>query len=182
MKKENWRPVVGYEGLYEVSDLGNVRSLNYMHTGKTEKLALNKSYWGYYVLYLYKEGKRRQYKVHRLVAEAFLPNPNNLPFINHKDECKTNNFVWVNEDGSVDLEKSNLEWCTPEYNSNYGTARARATVKQSKPVKQLDKNGNIITIWPSISEAGKNGFSIGNIWSCCNNKIKTYKGCLWTYC
>ena len=81
MENEIWKPIVGYDG-YEVSNLGNVRSLNYKHTGNIKKLTLVISYYGYYVLYLYKKGKRKQYKVHRLVAEAFLPNTNNLPFIN----------------------------------------------------------------------------------------------------
>ena len=181
MENEIWKPIVGYDG-YEVSNLGNVRSLNYKHTGNIKKLTLVISYYGYYVLYLYKKGKRKQYKVHRLVAEAFLPNTNNLPFINHKDECKTNNFVWINEDGTIDPEKSNLEWCSVAYNNTYNDKAKKQALKRTKPVKQLDKNGNIITIWPSIMEAKRNGFNAGCICACCNNKLKTHRGCLWAYC
>lgn len=74
---------------------------------------------------LYYKGKMKTFSVHRLMMEAFIPNPENLPCINHKDENKRNNFIWVNDDGTVDLEKSNLEWCTVGYNNAYGTRGKR---------------------------------------------------------
>ena len=110
MKKEYWKPVVGYEGLYEVSNLGRVKSLKF---GKERILKPQKDTSGYLCVTLCKNNNQCQFKVHRLVAEAFIPNPNNLPQTNHKDECKTNNIA------------SNLEWCDRKYNVNYGTRTKR---------------------------------------------------------
>ena len=115
---EEWRPVVGYEGLYEVSNTGRVRSVDRyvktcygsyrLHKGKVLSPGIRPD--GYLVVSL----QYRMFRVHRIVAEAFLPNPDNLPQVNHKDEDKSNNRV------------DNLEWCTAKYNNNYGTARIRA--------------------------------------------------------
>ena len=116
---EEWRPVVGYEGLYEVSNTGQVRSLDrYIKNGhssyrlhKGKVISLLKGEYGYIQVNLYYNGKNYKKYVHRLVAQAFIPNPDNLPQINHKDEDKTNNRV------------DNLEWCTAKYNINYGTRK-----------------------------------------------------------
>ena len=99
---EEWKNVIGYEGLYEVSSIGNVRNV------KRNTLLRFSNNQGYIQVYLYKNGIRKGFRVHRLIAQAFLPNPNNLPQVNHLDEDKTNNRV------------DNLEWCTAKYNSNYG--------------------------------------------------------------
>ena len=100
---EEWKNVIGYEGLYEVSSIGNVRNVR-----RNTLLKLSKTNNGYIRVFLYKNGISTGFQVHRLVAQAFLPNPDNLPMINHKDEDKTNNNV------------TNLEWCTAKYNVNYG--------------------------------------------------------------
>lgn len=118
--------------------------------------------------------KYKHYLVHRLVAECFIPNPDNLPYINHKDENKTNNNV------------NNLEWCTPEYNVNYGTSITRRIEKQknnvrSKPVLQYTLEGELVKEWPSIKECGRNGFNTGNVCRCCKGKTKTHKGYKWIY-
>lgn len=105
---EEWRPVVGYEGLYEVSNTGQVINIKTGHILKQHK---DKD--GYWVLSL-KRDKYKTYFTHRLIAQAFIPNPDNLPMVNHKDEDKSNNRV------------TNLEWCNAKYNSTYGTARERA--------------------------------------------------------
>lgn len=116
---EEWRDVPGYEGLYQVSNLGNVRSVGRCITdthctrrfsGRRLKQFVNR---GYKVVTLSKQGVLKQIKVHRLVAEAFIPNPESYPEVNHKDENKANNLV------------GNLEWCDGKYNSNYGTRIAR---------------------------------------------------------
>lgn len=118
MRKEEWRKIEDYP-TYMISNLGNVKNV------KTGKILTLRKVRGYYQCCLSNYGKLKYIFNHRLVAMAFIPNPDNLPYINHKDEDKTNNFVYINEDGTVNLEKSNLEWCTAKYNINYGTANQR---------------------------------------------------------
>ena len=100
---EEWKNIIGYEGLYEVSNKGNVRNVR-----RNTLLKLSKNKYGYIQVYLYKNGIRKGFKVHRLVAQAFILNPDNLPQVNHRDENPGNNNV------------DNLEWCTHKYNVNYG--------------------------------------------------------------
>ena len=114
---EEWRPIVGYEGQYEVSSYGRVRSLDrYDRMNRFWKGRILKSYTdtvGYLNVRLCSNGKLKHHLVHRLVAEAFIPNPDNLPQVNHRDEVKNNNSV------------ENLEWCDGKYNVNYGTRKIR---------------------------------------------------------
>ena len=122
MNEEIWRPIEGYEGLYEVSSYGRVRSLDrYIKNGhssyrlhKGKVISLLKGEYGYIQVNLYYNGKNYKKYVHRLVAQAFIPNPNNLPQVNHLDEDKTNNRV------------ENLEWCDAKYNINYGSRKDKA--------------------------------------------------------
>ena len=109
---EKWKDIPGYEGLYQISSCGRVKSLNYRQTGK-EKILKQITVNGYKLVNFCNNGKVKQYQVHRLVAQAFIPNPNNYPIINHIDEQPYNNF------------KENLEWCTYEYNNSYGTKPER---------------------------------------------------------
>lgn len=175
MKEEIWRPVKNYEGWYEVSSYGRVRSLDRVVVysdgrkclWKGKILKIRKDNVGYLYCILYKNTRHKTSKVHRLVAQAFIPNPDNLPVINHKDEVKTNNRV------------ENLEWCTQSYNINYGTRNE----KVSKSVLQIDKNtGQVISEYQSLREAGRQ-LNIGNgsISRCCNGKQKTYKGYKWKF-
>lgn len=135
MPKQIWRDVPGYEGLYQVSNTGKIRSLNYKGTGKTRKLKLSVENDGYCHINLYnRDKKRRTHKVHRLVALAFIPNPNNYPIINHRDENRSNNCVW------------NLEWCTYVYNNNYGTRNKKlseAKKGESNPAKRPEVRAKI---------------------------------------
>lgn len=117
MKNETWKPVVGYEGLYEVSDTGLVRSLNWERTKQVRVLRPGNVGRGYLFVQLSKDGHVKNFLVHRLVAQAFIPNPQCLPQVNHKDEDKENNSV------------ANLEWCTARYNINYGTCSKRMAEK-----------------------------------------------------
>lgn len=173
---EIWKPKKDYEGLYEVSNLGRVKSLGNGKSINSKEgiLKPGKIKQGYLFVNLYKDGKRKMFLVHRLVAEAFLPNPENLPFINHKDEDKTNNSV------------DNLEYCTREYNNNYGTrnervAKANTNGEKSKKVLQFSLTGEFIREWPSTMECGRNGFNQGAVATCCRGEIKSHKGYIWKY-
>ena len=169
MKKELWRPVVGFEGLYDVSNLGRVRSLNYNKTGRCKLLKLTKNGSGYLNVHLSKDGKAKIFLVHRLVAKTFIPNPNNLPFVNHKDENPLNNCV------------ENLEWCTLEYNFAYGTAIKRRAEKRSKAVLQFTRDGEFVREWSSATECGRNGFCQKHVSACCNGYRHTHNGFVWKF-
>lgn len=168
---EEWRPICGYEGLYEVSNMGRIKSLKF---GKEKILKFGKRPNGYLYVNLCKEKKMKTFRVHRLVGNAFLENPNGYRCYNHKNEIKTDNRV------------ENLEPCTHKYNSNYGTSIQRRVEKQrngvlSKQVYQYDKNHNLIKIWQSTMECGRNGFNQGNVAACCRGELKHYKNYLWSY-
>lgn len=169
MKKEIWKQIKGYEGLYEVSNFGNIMSLNYKRTGQVNVLSPVEDKDGYLYVGLHKNGKQKICFIHRLVAEAFIPNWFDYPQVNHKDENKQNNHI------------DNLEWCDCKYNSNFGTRNERRVKKQSKPVLQLTKTGEFVREWSSTAEAGRNGFDQGGVSNCCRGKLKHYKGFIWKY-
>ena len=154
--KENWKDIEGYQGLYQISDKGRVKSLYF---GKERILKPGNNGQGYLHVILCKNGKMKYYKVHRLVCQTFIPNPNNLPEVNHKDENKENNSV------------HNLEWCSSKYNINYGTHNQRSAEKRSKPVLQFTKDGIFVNEWKSTIDVQKNlGYACGHISNCCNGK------------
>ena len=125
---------------------------------------------GYLVVDLYATNKRKTFLVHRLVAEAFVPNPHNFPCVNHKDENKRNNNA------------DNLEWCTHEYNMAYGTRNKRIAEKNGKPIVQLDLCNNVLRRFASALEAQKaTGISNANINECCHKKRKTAGGYIWQF-
>lgn len=159
VSEEIWKPVVGWENYYEVSNHGNVRTKErIVKTGRggyrtikclTIKNILNPSN-GYYQIGLHANRANKTVYVHRLVAEAFVVNENHLPEVNHLDEDKTNNHA------------DNLEWCTRKENLHHGTRLKRLeiyaithrnSVKNSKCVFQYDKSGNYISSFPSLHEA-----------------------------
>ena len=170
-----------YEGLYKVSNLGRILSLNYNKAGKPVLMTPFEVGAGYLQVNLRKNKETKKCYVHRLIAETFLPNPDNLPEVNHKDEDKTNNFVFLNEDGSVDKEKSNLEWKNHRDNCNHGTRNERVAKAQSKPVLQFTLDGEFVREWPSTMECERNGFSSGNVSACCRGEKKTAYGYIWKY-
>ena len=189
MRIEIWRTAV-YDGEpwenYQVSNFGRILSLNYRNTGRAELMTPVDNGHGYLVVNLRKNGEYKQCYVHRLIAETFLENPENLPQVNHKDEDKTNNFVFLNEDGTVNKEKSNLEWKTPKENSNHGTrneriAKANTNGKTSKKVLQFSLSGEFIREWESTMECERNGFNHSLVAACCNGKRKSHKGYKWCY-
>ena len=190
---EQWRTAVYdgevYEGLYKVSNLGKILSLNYRNTGKAELMTPVEDKGGYFQVGLSKNGNMKMCYVHRLVAETFLENPENKPCINHKiegEKGKKINMVIFNEDGSIDKERTSIEWATYEENNNYGGHNERISKtmtngKLSKRVLQLSLSGDLIREWESTQECGRNGFNQGNVWSCCNGKQKTHKGFRFMY-
>jgi hypothetical protein len=170
---ETWKNIEGYEGSYQVSNEGRVKSCKF---GKEKILKPRKDTNGYLQVNLCKDGKPVWKLVHRLVAEAFLPNPNNYEQVNHKDECKTNNNV------------DNLEWCDKKYNCNFGTRNQRSAEKrrndpkQSRRVDQIDpQTGEVVRQWKSTNECGRNGYSQSAVSACAIGKYKQYKGYVWKY-
>ena len=169
-----WKSVKGFEGLYEISTTGKVRNAK----GETLKQRIKRTPCTCYKLVsLWKDGGYHTKYIHRLIAEAFIPNPNGFEFINHKDEDGTNNAI------------ENLEWCTREYNVNYGTARKRQAAKlkgreseKRISVLQYSLDGEFMNWYPSITEAAKDcETSTGAISAACNGKRKTAKGYTWKY-
>lgn len=171
---EIWKDIEEYPN-YMISNLGRVKSLNYNHTRREKILKPHKNKNGYLYICLSKNGVHKSLSVHRLVAKAFIPNPHNLPEVNHKDENCINNCVF------------NLEWCTSEYNHNYGThneriGRANYNKNTSKQVFQYDLENNLINVFPSGKEVQRQlGFDQSCISACCLGKLKTYKGFIWRH-
>lgn len=171
--KESWKDIVGYEGIYEISNAGIIKSIK-NNKNKKEKTLKHFVDNNYHRVCLCKNGHKKRFMVHRLVAEAFIPNPNNYPEVNHKDENKENNYV------------GNLEWCNKKYNMNYGTQKERSRLKnietQKNPIFQMDKYGNIIKLWKSANRAQKEGgFKASSILKCVNKMAKTHDGFIWIY-
>ena len=185
---EIWRTAVYdgeiYEGLYKVSNLGRILSLNYRNTGKPELMTPRTNTNGYLQVTLCKNKEYKKCYVHRLLAETFLPNPENKPCINHKiegDEGKKINMVYINENGSIDGEKSTIEWCTAKENNDYGTHNERMAKTKSKKVLQLTLDGELIREWESTRECGRNGFCQSHVSACCRGERKSHKGFRFMY-
>lgn len=178
--EEVWKAITETDGLYEISNLGNIRSVDrYAKVcGGGKRFVKGKIYKptictnGYLELQASMYGKRKVFLIHRLVAQYFIPNPNNFPEVNHKDEDVTNNSV------------DNLEWCTAKYNCNYGTRNKRCMEKViKKPVKQLSLEGEIIAIFPMVKDAmRKTGINDSQIIRVCKGKNLTAGGYKWEYC
>ena len=174
MKEEVWKPVKGFES-YEVSSLGRVRSIDrVVGTRKLKGKMLSpfdNGRSGYLEVILSVDGKRFPRLIHRLVAKAFLPNPNNHRQVNHIDEDKRNNVV------------SNLEWCDALYNNNYGSAIERSRKKKSFKVGKFEKDSDLLLeVFDSTHDVErKTGYKQPSIYRCCNGKQNTAYGFKWRY-
>lgn len=188
MIEEIWKPVKDYEGLYEVSNLGRVRSVDRFVLGskgslrhiKGKYLIPHKNNKGYYLCDLYKENRRKNVLLHRAVAEAFVPNEYNLPYINHIDNNRENCVF------------TNLEWCTQSYNVKYSydTTDRKSIMnwksgkenRNSKPILMYSKDGVFIKSFDCISDAERElGISNNGIVACLKKRNKTAGGYIWEY-
>lgn len=166
---EIWKDIEGFENKYQVSNFGNVKSLNYNHTGKEGLLrqsVINKKQ-NYLVVTLYnKVGVKKNYYVHILVAKAFIPNPDNLPEVNHKTEDPKRNEAW------------NLEWCDHLYNARYGTGAQRSGDTRGKTVRCVETG----LVYPSISKAAREtNINVSSIMRCASGTQKSAGGYHWEY-
>lgn len=176
---ECWRWVPSYEGLYQVSTRGRVRSVDrwvnskggskHFREGQILRPARNRK--GYLYVGLSRDNKRRLFTIHRLVAMAWLDNPEGKPQVNHRDEQKDNNDVY------------NIEFVSAKENTNWGTGLERRVASRSLPVQAINPTtGEVVLEFPSTAEGGRKGFDSGCISRCCRGiKYKTYKGYIWRY-
>lgn len=173
--KEEFKPIPGYEGLYEISNHGNVWSIPRINSGRRfggYKISVSQGRSKYKQVQLSKNGVTTPFLVHRLVALAFVPNPNNLPCVNHKDEDKANNRA------------DNLEWCTYSYNCNYGTRNER--IKSNSPrinkVLQLNQRNEVISEYDSMHDASNiTGINVAHICDCCHGKRDSAGKFMWRF-
>lgn len=158
---ELWKDISGYEGIYQISNLGRIKN-------NKGRILTDKTTGNYNHIILCKNGNRKNYVIHRLVAMAFIPNPNNYPCVNH-----------INEN-SRDNRAENLEWCTQSYNINYGTRIKKVAKKQSIKISQYDLDGNHIRDWNCINDAIReyNNYHIVNVLKGTRKKASGY---LWRY-
>lgn len=175
-EQEIWKDILGYEGLYQISNLGRVKSLaRYDAIGRKVRgriLKCQSNPDGYLNITIGRGENKKTFLVHRLVAMHFVPNPLNLPEINHKDVNVTNN------------KANNLEWCDRIYNAKYDNAHLKTAEKNKKPVIQMDLEGNAIKKWNSIKEAGMAvNIPDTNIKACCKKQKyrHTAGGYKWKY-
>ena len=187
--------IKGYEGLYQISNLGTVKSLEHSiirsngikQTFKEHIVKPSIGNTGYYIVSLWRNGKQDTRLLHRLIAEHFIPNPDNKPFIDHINTDRTDNTVCLNDDGSVNYEKTNLRWVTPKENNNNPITRNNRKHKynvtsygfnngHSKPVVRLAKGDEKDVVFP-------NAFStnIRRVGPCCKGERKTAGGYKWQY-
>lgn len=177
---EQWKDIIGYEGLYAISSQGRVKSCS-KHKGTNYSMycpeIILKPYvrCGYYVVPLSKHGRKKTYYLHRLIAIHFMPNPDQSKEVNHIDGDKLNFAI------------TNLEWCTRHENEQHAW---RTGLKQaigekhfaSKPVQQLDLQGNVVKVWDNGSQAAKHlGFGSPHISKCCNGKLSSAYGFKWRF-
>lgn len=172
MRGIEWREIKGFDGRYFISSTGIIKSVK--RKGRKQEKIMKQELMkkGYLRCKLTKNGVQFKIMVHRMVAESFVPNPENKPFVNHINEVKNDNRV------------ENLEWVTAKENCNHGTAIERGVLKRRNrngaiPVSQISLDGQIIKLWTSATEAQRNGYSQSAISRCIRGIIDSYKGFKW---
>ena len=180
MKNEVWKDIPNYEGIYKASNFGRIKMVKRTlidslgkKINKKEHILKPRTGNRYYMIALYKNGKREDLLLHRVIAQTFIPNPENKPFVNHKDENCFNNC------------SDNLMWCTQKENMNWGTINERMSKnsKSKRKVNQYDMDGNYIKTWDCMTDFFKSKnmpFKTGII-ECCKGNIKSYMGYKWKY-
>lgn len=167
---EEWRPIKGYEGQYEVSNHGRIKSLSREENNRTLKDRIMKQYvgkTGYMQVRLCKNNQTKLWKVHDLIAKSFIENPYDFPIVNHKDGNKINNDI------------SNLEWCSYSHNIKHAY---RTGLRMMRPIEQRTKDGSFVKKWDCATDASKGtGINLSHIWGCCNHQRKSAGGFKWQY-
>lgn len=189
--KEVWRVIKGFPR-YKVSNKGRVKS--FTNPKKPKILRPSKNKGGYLYVHLSKgrewgANETECVRIHQLVAKAFIPNPENKCHIDHIDTDTTNNYVHINADGTVDMEKSNLRWCTPEENSNNPITKQhrmeaipKIIEQTSKPVLVYDENLTLLSAFTSTAETARQlNLSQGNIVNVCSGSLKHYKHLIFSF-
>lgn len=175
---EEWKDIKDYEGLYQVSSEGNVRSLDrFVETStgiRHYKEKILKTYLAgtdkdYHYIKLHKNGTQTPFEIHRLVAQAFIPNPENKPQVDHIRGNKNDNSV------------KSLRWATQPENMNNENTKQYNNLKLSKQVYQYSLDNKLLNVWPSLNEVVRNGFDKRAIQRCCNGERKTHKGSQWSF-
>lgn len=184
LQGEEWRDVVGYEGIYKISSFGRIMSMSRIVKYSTYTkctfpclMSQHRKENGYFTIVLKGNGKRKWFSVHRLVAEAFIPNPNGYPCVDHKN------------DNPLDNRASNLQWCTHEFNNSKEHHRLAESLSKrgkrlpsiQKPIVQLSKNGDFVRIYPSMTDADREGFQHSAIHRVIHNKLNSHRGFKWMY-
>ena len=180
MKNEVWKDVPNYEGIYKASNFGRIKMVKRTLTdslgkkiNKKEHILKPRTGNRYYMIALYKNGKREDLLLHRVIAQTFIPNPENKPFVNHKDENCFNNC------------SDNLMWCTQKENMNWGTINERMSKnsKSKRKVNQYDMNGNFIKQWDCMTDFYKSkGLKLKTgIIECCKGRRQSHMGYKWKY-
>lgn len=169
LNTEYWKPVIGYEGYYEVSSLGRIRSIERRNSrGEILKPFLNKT--GYLSISLSKDGTAKTHRLHKLIAMAFLSNLENFPCVNHKNEVKSDNRV------------ENLEWCSIRYNTLYGcgiSKMIKTRLKNTKPIFAYSENRNVVFRFVNMTDVTLHGFHRGKVWECITGKRRKYRNLYW---
>ena len=160
---ENWEPLASPYEQYSISDFGNLKGPR----GKLIKQQISNG--GYCVATIWNHCNPKHVQVHRLVAKHFCKGYRPGLIVNHKNENKQDNRA------------SNLEWATKKKNSSWGTIKERIAAANSKPIVQLDSNNQVVKLWSSAAEAGRNGFSATMITKCCNGTKRSHKGYRWEH-